>query len=73
MEVLASCNPPYRSLLWLKEVVSPWPHHQDGEGYLPFLDKDMYRSPYGFPGHKVYHKPTCTDLYLNAKSPSPIE
>jgi hypothetical protein len=37
-------------------------------GHLPFLDLVIYRRPDGSLGHKVYRKPTHTNLYLNAKS-----
>jgi hypothetical protein len=40
----------------------------ESEGHLPFLDLDIYRRPVGSLGHKVYRKPTHTNLYLNAKS-----
>jgi hypothetical protein len=40
----------------------------ESEGHLPFLDLDIYRRPDGSLGHKVYHKPIHTNLYLNAKS-----
>jgi hypothetical protein len=40
----------------------------ESEGHLPFLDLDIYRRPDGSLGHKVYCKPTHTNLYLNAKS-----
>jgi hypothetical protein len=40
----------------------------ESEGHLPFLDLDIYRRPDGSLGHKVYRKPTNTNLYLNAKS-----
>jgi hypothetical protein len=35
------------------------------EGHLPFLDIDIYRRTDGSLGHKVYRKPTHTNLYLN--------
>jgi hypothetical protein len=35
---------------------------------LPFLDRDIYRRPNGFVGHKVYYKLTDTNLYLNSSS-----
>jgi hypothetical protein len=38
------------------------------EGHLPFLGLDIYRRPNCSLGHKVYRKPTHTNLYLNAKS-----
>jgi hypothetical protein len=38
------------------------------EGHLPFLNLDIYSRPDGSLGHKVYRKPTHTNLYLNAKS-----
>jgi hypothetical protein len=38
------------------------------DGHLPFLDIDIYRKPDGSLGHKVYHKPTHTNLYLNSNS-----
>jgi hypothetical protein len=40
------------------------------EGHLPFLDIDIdiYRRPDGSLGHRVYHKATHTNLYLNAGS-----
>ena len=37
-------------------------------GELPFLDILIYKHPNGKLGHKVYRKPTHTDLYLNANS-----
>jgi hypothetical protein len=40
----------------------------ESEGHLPFLDLNIYRRPDGSLGHKVYRKPTHTNLYLNAKS-----
>jgi hypothetical protein len=38
------------------------------DGHLPFLDIDIYRRPDGSLGHRVYHKPTHTNLYLNSSS-----
>ncbi|XP_071441632.1 uncharacterized protein [Hetaerina americana] len=38
------------------------------EGKLPFLDILIQRKEDGSLSHKVYRKPTHTDLYLNAKS-----
>ncbi|XP_021934007.1 uncharacterized protein LOC110836758 isoform X2 [Zootermopsis nevadensis] len=38
------------------------------DGHLPFLDIDIHRKPDGSLGHKVYRKPTHTDLYLNSNS-----
>jgi hypothetical protein len=38
------------------------------DGHLPFLDIDIYRKPDGSLGHKVYRKPTHTNLYLNSNS-----
>jgi hypothetical protein len=38
------------------------------EGNLPFLDTDTYRRPDGSLGHRMYHKPIHTNLYLNAGS-----
>jgi hypothetical protein len=40
----------------------------ESEGHLPFLDLDIYRRPDGSLAHKVYRKPTHTNLYLNVKS-----
>jgi hypothetical protein len=40
----------------------------ESKSHLPFLDLDIYRRPDGSLGHKMYHKPTHTNLYLNAKS-----
>jgi hypothetical protein len=40
----------------------------ESEGHLPFLDLGIYRRPDGSLRHKVYRKPTHTNLYLNAKS-----
>ena len=34
-------------------------------GRLPFLDIDLYKKGDGSLGHKVYRKPTHTDLYLH--------
>ena len=38
------------------------------EGHLPFLDVDIYKRTDGSLGHKVYRKPTHTNLYLNQLS-----
>jgi hypothetical protein len=38
------------------------------EGHLPSLDTDIYRKTYGSLGHKVYRKPTHTNLYLHQNS-----
>jgi hypothetical protein len=40
----------------------------ENEGLLRYLDVGIYRRPDGSQGHKPYCKPTCTNLYLNAKS-----
>jgi hypothetical protein len=40
----------------------------ESEGHVPFLDIDIYRRPDGSLGHRVYHKATPTNLYLNAGS-----
>jgi hypothetical protein len=40
----------------------------ESEGHLPFLGLHIYRRPDGSLRHKVYRKPTHTNLYLNAKS-----
>jgi hypothetical protein len=37
-------------------------------GHLPFLDIDIYRKRDGSLGHKVYRKPTHTNLYLHQLS-----
>ena len=41
---------------------------KEEEGHLPFLDIDIYRKMDGSPGHKVYQKPTHTNLYLRQNS-----
>ena len=41
---------------------------QKEEGHLPFLDIDIYRKTDGSLGHKVYRKPTHTNLYLHQNS-----
>jgi hypothetical protein len=38
------------------------------KGYQPFLDIDIYRKPDDSLGHRVYRKPTHTNLYLHANS-----
>jgi len=38
------------------------------EDHVPFLDIDIYRKTDGSLGHKVYWKPTHTNLYLHQKS-----
>ena len=38
------------------------------DGHLPFLDIDIYRRTDGTLGHKVYRKPTHTNLYLQQNS-----
>ena len=38
------------------------------DGHLPFLDIDIYRKTDGSLGHKVYSKPTHTNLYLQQSS-----
>jgi hypothetical protein len=38
------------------------------EDHLPFLDIDIYRKTDGSLGHKIYWKPTHTNLYLHQNS-----
>jgi hypothetical protein len=38
---------------------------KEEDGHLPFLDIDIYRKTDGSLGHKVYRKPTHTNLYLH--------
>jgi len=38
---------------------------KEEEGHLPFLYIDIYRKTDGSLGHKVYQKPTLTNLYLH--------
>jgi hypothetical protein len=38
------------------------------DSHLPFLDTDIYHKPDSSLGHKVYHKPTHTNLYLKSNS-----
>ena len=38
------------------------------EGHLAFLDLDIYRKMDGSLGHKIYWKPTHTNLYLHQNS-----
>jgi hypothetical protein len=40
----------------------------ENDGHLPFLDIDTYRKLCSPVGHKVYRKPTHTNLYLNSNS-----
>jgi hypothetical protein len=40
----------------------------EGDSHLPFLDIDIYRRMDGSLGHKVYRKPTHTNLYANPQS-----
>jgi hypothetical protein len=40
-------------------------------GHLPFLGINIYRRCDGSLGHKIYRKPTHTDLYLNPGSHHP--
>jgi hypothetical protein len=42
-----------------------WPKNK---GHLPFLDLDIYRRSDSSLRHKVYHKPTHTNLYHSPKS-----
>jgi len=37
----------------------------EDERHLPFFDTDIYRKTDGSLGHKVYRKPTHTNLYLH--------
>jgi hypothetical protein len=41
---------------------------KEEEGHLPFLDIEIYRKTDGFLGHKLYRKPTHTNLYLHQNS-----
>jgi hypothetical protein len=41
---------------------------QEEEGHLPFLDTDIYRKTDGSLSHRVYRKPTHTNLYLHQNS-----
>jgi len=38
------------------------------EGHLPFLHIDIYRKTDSSLGHRVYQKPTHTNLYLHQKN-----
>jgi hypothetical protein len=38
------------------------------ECHLPFFEIDVYRKTYGSLAHKVYRKPTHTNLYLHENS-----
>jgi hypothetical protein len=38
----------------------------ESEGHLSFLDIDLYRRRDGSLDHRVYRKPTHTNIYLNA-------
>ena len=38
---------------------------REKDGHLPFLDIDIYKKMDGSLGHKVYRKPTHTNLYLH--------
>jgi hypothetical protein len=61
-----------------KEILAECLNHLNGlnniqfttekEGYLPFLDIDVYRKTDGSLGHKVYREPTHTNLYLHRNS-----
>jgi hypothetical protein len=39
----------------------------ESNSHLPFLDIGIYRRPHGSLGHRVYRKPTHTNLFLNAE------
>jgi len=41
---------------------------KEEEGHLPFLDIDIYRKRDSSLGHKVYRKPTHTNIYLHQNS-----
>ena len=41
---------------------------KEEDGHLPFLDIEIYRKPDGSLGHKVYWKPTHTNLSLHQNS-----
>jgi hypothetical protein len=41
---------------------------KEEDGHLPVLDIDIYRKLNGFLGHRVYRKPTDTNLYLHHNS-----
>ena len=45
-----------------------FPIETEKDGHLVFLDMDIYNKPDGSLGHKVYRKPTNTNLYFKAKS-----
>jgi hypothetical protein len=57
---LGHLNSIHRSIQFTMETES--------EGRLPFLDIEIYRRPDGSLGHKVFRKPTHTNLYLHANS-----
>jgi hypothetical protein len=40
---------------------------KEEEGHLPFLDIDLYRKTDGSLGHRVYRKPTHTNLYTRIR------
>jgi hypothetical protein len=41
---------------------------KEEDGHLPFLYIDIYRKPNGSLGHRVYRKPTHTNVYLHHNS-----
>jgi hypothetical protein len=41
---------------------------KEEDGHLPFLDTDIYRKLDDSLGHRVYRKPTHTNLYLHHNS-----
>jgi hypothetical protein len=45
-----------------------FPMETERDGHLHFTDNDVYRKPDGSLGHKVYRKPSHTNLYLNSNS-----
>ncbi|KDR19144.1 uncharacterized protein LOC110830199 [Zootermopsis nevadensis] len=65
--VLASCRGFLDHLNSVHESIQ-FTMETEKDSHLPFLDIDIHRKPDGSLGHKVYRKPTHTDLYLNSDS-----
>jgi hypothetical protein len=67
MDVVTWPHGPEELSNFFNHLIIQFTMETEQNGYLPFLDVGINRRSDGFLGHRVYRKPTHTNLYLNAE------